>query len=85
MFSDSWLYRPISVDHFHHLFPAEGELALLQVNSEVQYLRDTMDKSTRLSVNGLDPHTKVNYLEKFVHALGSPGMAEIENYKCFHD
>ena len=70
MFSDSWLYCPISVDHFHHLFPAEGKLALLQVSSEVQHLRDTVGKSARLSVNGLDPHAKVNYLEKLVNALG---------------
>ena len=55
MFTVSWFYGPTSVDHFHHLLPGEGELALLQVYPEVKHLRDTVGKRASFNLNGLRP------------------------------
>ena len=43
------------MDHFHHLVPAEWELASLQVDLKVKHLRDTVGKRVRCLLNGVGP------------------------------
>ena len=65
VFADCWFEDPTSVHHFHYLDPVEGELAPLQLLSQVQHLRDTVGRGTiSITTEIGTQHAIVNYLEK---------------------